>query len=163
LALAGAASLGATVAELPGRARTVGVVALALVVVAGFTQQWHRVSIAEEAQSPAELAAARVLERVTRPGDVVVSDLPVSAVLAHRLVPGPLVDTAYLRFQTGSLTAAKVLSEIDRSCVRAVVLGRALARQPGVVSGVRVRFARSLTRDGATVFYARKGRCTPRG
>src|SRR5204862_213437 len=81
-------ALGAAVFELPGRARTVGVVALALVVAAGFTQQWHRVSIADESQSPAELAAARVLERVTRPGDVVVSDLPVSAVLAHRLVPG---------------------------------------------------------------------------
>ena len=161
LAIAGAASLGAALADLRGRARTVAAVVLAVVVAAGFTQQWRRVSDAHEAQSPAEVAAARVLDRVTRPGDLVVSDLPVSAVLAHRLVPGPLVDTAYLRFQTGSLTPAGVLAEIDRRCVRAVVLGRALARQPVVVAGVRARFARSVTRDGMTVAYERRRPCAP--
>lgn len=161
LALAAATSLGAQVAAAGRDQRTVAVSVLAIVVTAGYVQQWHRVAIAGEPQSQTEIAAAAALERVTRRTDVIVTDLPVSGVLADRVVPGPLVDTAFLRFETGSLTPELVLAEIDRWCVRAVVVGRSLADQPAVVRGLRKRFARSSPASGATVFSDRRRPCTP--
>ena len=98
----------------------------------------------------------RSWRRVTEPHDIVATDLPVSAVLANRLVPGPLVDTAYLRFKTGSLTPAEVLGEIDRWCVAAVVAGRAFADEPAVMRGLKQRFARATTASGATVVFDRR-------
>lgn len=159
LALASATSIGGVAAAAPDRARTIALVVLAAVVAAAYLQQWRRVLIADEPQSPVEVAVARKLERVTKPGDLVVSDLPVSAVLARRVSPGPLVDIAFLRFETGSLTDARVLRVIDESCVEAVVVGRALLRHPNVVAGVRERFARSVRVDGATVAYGRRAAC----
>ena len=162
LALAAATSLGAQVTSLRGRPRDAALVVLALVVAAGFAQQWRRVAIADESQSAVEIAAASILRRVTGPEDFVATDLPVSGVLADRLVPGPLVDTAYLRFQTGSLTPAAVLAEIDRWCVTAVVAGRAFADEPAVMEGLRERFARESAASGATVLFDRRSPCRPR-
>jgi 4-amino-4-deoxy-L-arabinose transferase-like glycosyltransferase len=159
LALAAAASLGAQVTLLRGRGRDAAIVVLVFVVVAGFAQQWRRVAIAHESQSAAEKAAAGVLGRVTEPHDLVATDMPVSAVLANRLVPGPLVDTAYLRFQTGSLTPEEVLAEIDRWCVAAVVAGRAFADEPAVMRGLKQRFASSAAASGATVVFDRRQPC----
>jgi hypothetical protein len=162
LALAAATSLGAQAVSLRGRQRDIAVVALALVVAAGFAQQWRRVAIAGEAQSVAETASASILRRVTGPNDIVATDLPVSGVLANRLVPGPLVDSAYLRFQTGSLTPSGVLAKIDRWCVVAVVAGRAFADEPVVMAGLRKRYARESAASGATVLFDRRAPCQPR-
>ena len=161
LALAAATSIGAQTVTAPSRYRTVAVVALAVVVTAGYAQQWRRVAIASEPQSQAEITAAATLLRVTGPRDLVASDLPVSAVLAGRRVPGALVDTAYLRFATGFLTADEVLAEIDRRCVAAVVAGRSFKDDPAVLQGLRTRFAESSTASGATVFWGRRKPCAP--
>ena len=162
LAVAAATSLGAQVASAsPGRRKVAGALLL-ITIVAAFAQQWRRVAIADEPQSRKDLTAAEVLRRVTRPGDLVVSDLPVSAVLARREVPGPLIDTAYLRFETGSLTPGRVLGEVDRWCVAAVVVGRSFEDEPAVVHGLRQRFSRAAEASGATVLYDRRTPCTPR-
>ena len=161
LALAAATSIGAQVTAIPGRYRTFAVAAVAIVVVAGYAQQWRRVAIAGESQSRAEVTAAGTLRRVTRPDDLVASDLPVSAILASRRVPGPIVDTARLRFETGFLTAEAVLSEIDDRCVAAVVAGRAFKDDPAIARGLRARFALSSTSSGASVYWGRRLGCTP--
>jgi 4-amino-4-deoxy-L-arabinose transferase-like glycosyltransferase len=161
LAVAAATSIGAQAAAARGRWRTVAVATLAIVVVAGYAQQWRRVAIAGESQSRIEVTAAETLRRVTRPDDLVASDLPVSAILAGRRVPGPIVDTAHLRFQTGFLTSGTVLAEIDQRCVAAVAAGRAFRDDPALMKGLRTRFARSSTSSGATVYWGRRSGCTP--
>jgi len=130
-------------------------------VVAGFTQPWRRVADADEAQSRVELAAAAALSERTTPASLVASDLPVAAVLARRLVPGPIVDTAFLRFRTGSLTPDAVLSSIDDWCVEAVVVGRSFAREPLVLAGLRERFRDRSPLPGGAVYSRRAERCTP--
>ena len=159
LALAAATSLGAGAMSLRGRRRDAAIAAIVVLVAAGYAQQWRRVAIADESQSAAETAAAAILGRVTKPHDIVATDLPVSAVLADRLVPGPLVDTAYLRFTTGWLTPTEVLGEIDRWCVAAVVAGRAFADEPAVMQGLKQRFVRATTAAGATVVFDRRSPC----
>ena len=156
LALAAATSLGAGAVSLRDRRRDAALAVLVVLVAAGYAQQWRRVAIADESQSSAETAAAAILRRVTTSHDIVATDLPVSAVLADRLVPGPLVDAAYLRFATGSLTPVEVLGEIDRWCVAAVVAGRAFADEPAVMRGLKQRFARATTEAGATVVFDRR-------
>ncbi len=125
---------------------------LIVALAAGYLQQWRRTGIADEPQSQAELTAAATLARVARPGDFVVSDLPVSAVLADRPVPGPLVDAAFLRFETGSLTPESALADIDRWCVTAVVAGRSFTRQPELLRGLTERFADATNESGTTVY-----------
>ena len=77
---------------------------IAFLLVAGYVQQHRRLAVADIPEQPELVAAAETLRRVTRPDDIVVSDQPIVPFLAHRVVWGPLVDTANLRFQTGSLT-----------------------------------------------------------
>ena len=161
LALAAATSIGAQAAAGGSLHRAVAVVVLALILTAGFAQQWRRVAIAHESQSQAERTAAAVLGRVTRPHDLVAVDLPVSAVLAGRRVPGPIVDTAYLRFATGFLSAREVLSEIDARCVAGAVAGRSFKDDPAILRGLRRRFRRSATSAGAIVFWDRATTCVP--
>jgi 4-amino-4-deoxy-L-arabinose transferase-like glycosyltransferase len=159
LALAAAISLAAQLRELPQPARIAGIAALGVVVAAGFGQQWRRLDIAVEPQQPFELAAAAKLRTVTRREDFVATDVPMAVVLAHRVAPGPLVDTAYLRFQTGSLTSRSVLAVIDEWCVEAVVAGRSFTRQPAIMSGLRIRYRRESKASGVTVFYRPRDRC----
>ena len=59
--------------------------------------------------------------------------MPFSAYLADRRVPGELVDTARLRFATGSLTVDGVFRLLDEKCVRAVAAGRVFTVLPGVM------------------------------
>jgi 4-amino-4-deoxy-L-arabinose transferase-like glycosyltransferase len=141
-AAAAGASLGAGATRLPRWAIAVAAVATGLGFAAGYVQQDHRVHAAFVPEDPALVRAARVLDRVTAPGDYVVSDQPAVPFLARRRVPGPLVDTAFLRFETGSLTDAEVLRTIERWHVRAVVVGRSFARRPRLVAAFRRRFSR---------------------
>ncbi len=49
------------------------------------------------------------------------------------MVAGPLVDTATLRFQTGSLTDAEVMAVLREYDVRAVVADRAFLGRPALL------------------------------
>jgi hypothetical protein len=159
LALAAAVSLASQLRALPRRAQVVGIAALAVFVLAGFGQQWRRLNVRIESQPAFQLIAAAKLRTVTRREDFVATDLPVVGLLARRVAPGPLVDTAYLRFQTGSLTSRGVLAEIDEWCVEAVVAGRSFTRQPAIMSGLRVRYMRESSASGVTIFYRRRTGC----
>jgi hypothetical protein len=91
----------------------------------------------------------------------VVVDIPAIARLAGRRVPGELVDTAHLRFQTGFLSPEEVLETIDRRCVQAVAAGRSFAERPAVVNGLERRFARQVAVGPTTLYLDRRDRCRP--
>jgi hypothetical protein len=144
-------SLGLAARRLPPRALPVAVAAAALVYAAGWVQQLHRVRLDQGPEDPVLVAASRKLAEVTRPGDEVISDQPIVAFLAHRRVPGKYVDTASLRFDTGSLTDAGVLRDSQR--VSAVFAGRAFTERPGLMAALHDRFPHRLTVPGAVIFY----------
>ncbi len=140
-------------ARAPGERPRFG--ALALVLAAGYVQQQRRLAVADVPEQPELVAAAETLRRVTGPDDLVVSDQPLVPFLADRRVWGPLVDTANLRFQTGSLTAAEVLRELDEGSVEAVVVGRSFLRRPAVLAGIRDRYRR-VEQDGGVSVWVRR-------
>ena len=59
-----------------------------------------------------------------------------------------------LRFQTGSLTDAEVLRELEEWDVRAVVVGRAFAERPALLRGLSARYR--LLRGGPVRIYVRR-------
>jgi hypothetical protein len=112
---------------------------LTLVVLAGIAQQWRRVNRLE-GSNPAVTQAADAVAAATRPGETVISDLPLVAVLAHRRLPGQLVDTSIVRFRSGSLEARCVLALADEAGARLVVAGRAFRIVPGVLASLQAAF-----------------------
>jgi hypothetical protein len=119
------------------------------VLAAGWIQQLHRVRLD---RAPETLtAAAAQLDRVTRPGQVVISDQPIVAFLAHRQVPGNYVDTANLRFDTRSLTEAEVLRDADH--VAALFVGRAFAEHPKLLAALPKHFRHRVSVPGGVIFY----------
>ena len=159
LAVAGGVSLGRVLAQ-PFRWRAAASVAVMLALAAGWTQQLHRVDIERAPNTTGDVAAAAILSRVTKPSDYVVSDMPVAAVLAHRTMPGPLVELGHLRFYTRMVTPALVLKTIDTWCVQAAVEGRAFTKQPIILAGLRARFHRMVRRSGANVYFDPRRSCS---
>ena len=131
--------------------------ALALILAAGYVQQQRRVVLDDVPEEPELVAAAETLRRVTRPDDLVVSDNSIVPFLADRRVAGPLVDTARLRFETGSLTSPDVLRELDDWDVKAVVVGRAFSERPKLLEALARRYPTKLRVDDLTIFL-RSGR-----
>jgi len=150
LAVPAGTALGALAERLAWRSAALG--ALVLVLAAGYVQQQRRVGHDDVPEEPELVAVARVLERETGPDDLVVSDHSIVPFLADRGVAGPLVDTALLRFETGSLTDAEVLRELERYDVRAVVAGRAFATRPRLLAALERRFGPPRRVDGIPVF-----------
>src|SRR6185437_182832 len=109
LAVASGATLAAALERLPRPLTAAGTAALALAIVAGFIQQFHRVDLARIPEPSTNVAAARALARLVPPGSRTVDDRPIISFLAHRRVVGPLVDLARLRYETGSLTDARTI------------------------------------------------------
>lgn len=134
------------------RLREAAVGALALLLVAGYIQQHRRVTLADVPEDPGLVAAANLLRRETRPDDLVVSDHSIVPFLADRRVPGALVDTARLRFETGSLTVAGVLRELERHDVAAVVAGRSFDEQPGLLRALERRYGAPKRIGALSVF-----------
>ena len=85
------------------------------------------------------MRAAAQVAALTRPGDFVVSDQPYVPVLAGRLVPPDLVDTANLRFETGFLGVPRIEAAVRRYDVRVVVAGRSFLAHPELVVWLRQR------------------------
>jgi 4-amino-4-deoxy-L-arabinose transferase-like glycosyltransferase len=122
------------------RYRLVGVGALAVVLAAGYVQQQRRIVEDEIAEEPELVEAAAALREVARPGELVVSDHSIVPFLAERVVAGPLVDTAVLRFQTESLTNEEVMRVLEEWDVTAVVAGRAFAERPELLELLAARY-----------------------
>ncbi len=150
LAVPAGIAIGALVGRVERRAAAVSV--LVLVLAAGYVQQQRRVALADVPEEPELVRAAEILRRETGPDDRVVSDHPIVPFLAGRRVHGPLADTAVLRFETGSLTDAEVLRELDEGNVAAVVVGRAFAGRPQLVRTLSTRFRRQVAGERTTIF-----------
>jgi 4-amino-4-deoxy-L-arabinose transferase-like glycosyltransferase len=144
-------SLGLAAQRLRPRVLAAALAAGAVVLAAGWVQQLHRVRLDRQPEDPALIAAAAQLDRLTRPDQVVISDQPIVAFLAHRRVPGKYVDTASLRFDTGSLTEPEVLR--DAGHVSALFAGRAFIERPSLMSALRARFTHRIRVAGAVIFY----------
>jgi hypothetical protein len=150
LAVPAGIALGAVAQRARLQALAVG--ALVIVLAAGYVQQQRRVVLDDVPEEPELVAAAETLRRVTGPDDFVVSDHSIVPFLADRRVPGPLVDTALLRFETGSLTQANVLRELEEWDVKAVVVGRAFSTQPELLRALERRYPRRLRVAHVTIF-----------
>lgn len=148
---------GISVAALATRSRfqVAAVGLLAMVLAAGYVQQQRRIVLDQIPEEPELIEAAERLRRLTGPDDLVVSDHSIVPFLADRRVAGPLVDTAVLRFQAGSLTDAEVLRELERYDVRAVVVGRAFANQFELLRGLALRFATVPAPPGLRIYVRR--------
>ena len=72
--------------------------------------------------------------------------------LADRRAAGPLVDTARLRFQTGSLTVPGVLRVLERYDVAAVVAGRSFDEQPGLPAALKRRYGEPRRIGALSIF-----------
>jgi len=155
LAVPAGIALGALLEQVPKRELALG--ALALILAAGYVQQQRRASLDDVPEEPALVQAAELLRRETRPDDLVVSDQSIVPFLADRRVAGPLVDTAVLRFQTGSLTDAEVVRELDTNGVRAVVAGRAFAHRPALLRVLEERYGPPQPSEGELLFFLSGG------
>jgi hypothetical protein len=156
LAVATGATLGSSLERVAhGGVRSAAVGVLALAVAAGWVQQLHRVDTARTPEPASNVAAARALARLVPPNALVVDDRAIIAFLAHRRVVGQLVDTAYLRFETGSLTDAAV--ERDLRTAFAVVVSRAFRSRPAVLAYVRRNFRLRYAAGAVSIYLRRAG------
>jgi hypothetical protein len=150
LAVAAGATLGAALERLPPALTAAAAAALALAVVAGFVQQFHRVDLARTPEPSTNVAASRALARLVPAGARTVDDRPIISFLAHRRVVGPLVDLARLRYETGSLTDRRTIADLGPA--KAVVISRTLRERPAVLSYVRSHFTRRYDRGGVQIY-----------
>jgi len=152
LAVPAGTTLGAAAAQLGGRRALAAGLMLALALGAGFAQEWRRADRNAAAQPAEVLWAVQQVDRLTRPGELVVTDEPIVNVLARRQSPGRLVDTAFLRFDSGLLTERQVLDVIERDRVRVVVVGRAFRAHPKLLAELARRFPTQLAHGGLTIY-----------
>jgi hypothetical protein len=154
LAIAVGATLGGA---LPRRAPIYA--AAAAVLAVAYVQQVRSVDHVRLPESESRLAASRALKRLVPPGSLTIDDRPSISFFAHRRVVGELVDTAFLRFETGSLTDADVIHELPRA--RAVVVSRSLGTRPRVMRAIRAGFALRYDKDEIRIYVKRSRTRTP--
>jgi hypothetical protein len=154
LAVAAGATLGAALERQRLPVRPLAWLAMAAVLLGAYIQQWHRVSLADVPEPASSVQAAHALARLTARRALTVDDRPIVSFRAHRRVLGPLVDLARLRFETGSLTDAKVLAELPGA--DAVVISRVLRERPRVLAYVRENYRRRYDRGGVSIWIARR-------
>jgi hypothetical protein len=146
VALAVAAGVGLA-PLLSGPHRGLAAIAAVLVFVAAASIAHHVQRTSDTERSAIKWAAA-VLERRTRRGSEIASDLPIIPYLADRRQPGALVDTSRTRFGAASLTRAEILKSIDRDRVSAVVAGHLFAADPNLLQALHNRFPIVVRRTG---------------
>jgi len=97
------------------------------------------------------------LERLTVPGDVVVSDDQYVAGLADRDVVPQLVDTSLVRIATGYLTTPQIEAIITQSDARVVLFASGRFDQlPGFRAWVRANFTEVGTFGGGRALYMKQ-------
>lgn len=149
-------SLGLALQRLRPRVLAVVLVAGALVLGAGWVQQLRAVRADRRPEDPILVAAAAKLAQVTSPGQRVISDQPIVPFLAHRSVPGRYVDTAGLRFNTGSITNHGILRDVTADTrVTAAVASRAFYPREPLMTGFARLFRHRIAIPGAVIFYGR--------
>ena len=146
LALPAGTGLGLAL-EHRGLRRPVGAALVLLVaafIAAGFVKDEREVAGNVMAE-PAQIRwAVDQLAAHTTPGQLVVSDLPLVPYLAHRQMPGQLIDTSIARIAEEDLPPPQVLALLDRARPAAVIIGRMFQTKQAIVTGVEQRFSRRL-------------------
>ena len=144
LALPAGVGLGLFVSMLPRPVAAAAALLAAAFVAAGVYQQRHDM-LGGRGTEPPEIAwAVGALRTHTRPGQLVVSDLPIVPYLARRQMPGQLIDTSVGRIADEDLPPRQVLKLIDEAHPAAVIIGRMFQTKPVIVNGIRARYARRL-------------------
>jgi 4-amino-4-deoxy-L-arabinose transferase-like glycosyltransferase len=156
MALPAGAAFGEAVTRLPGRVSLAGAAAVVVGLAVGGAQQAHHIDLRVVAQRAALPWAEQRLAAC--PAGPIVSDEPIVAFRARRLLPAQLVDTSLVRSSTSSLPPAKVLAIIDRDRIRVVFADRAFLQEPLILSSLRQRFG-APTRFGAAQLYTAPGAC----
>ena len=151
LAVPAGAGLGAVVGRAPAPARYAVAGAVALAIAVGFAQEERRLW-RQDGDPPGVTWAAEQLRTLTQSDHFVATDLPIVAYLADRRVPGQLVDTSFVRLETGSLTDAEILEELKG--VRAVVVGREFAKRRSLIRELAARYPKQVERDDVTIFLS---------
>jgi 4-amino-4-deoxy-L-arabinose transferase-like glycosyltransferase len=158
-ACAAGPALGTVVEGLRLRLATALSVLGALAFGAGFVQELHWADQQTKGEDPRLVRAAQFLERVTKPGDLVISDQAIVALMAHRRVPGEVADSSVMRFAAGNLTGAEIGHLITTKPIEAVVVARAFAVpfiEPTVVPRVQRSFLHVRRLPAATIYYGRR-------
>lgn len=102
------------------------------------------------AESRQIAAAAAVVRGATRPGDTVVSDLPLVTLTADRVPAAATVDPSAVRVGSGSLDESQIVSAAMRA--RAAVVGRAFEYLPGLGRQLKRRYGRVVEVGGIRVY-----------
>jgi 4-amino-4-deoxy-L-arabinose transferase-like glycosyltransferase len=134
LAAALGTAAGASLASGRGRLGLALLGVAGVTAVAGWVQDYRQIHRSTQPE-PAEIReAARAVGGMTRPGELVASDLPIVPYLADRREPGNLVDTSAVRFASGSLTP----QDVRRARARVYVAGREFLLHPASIKGLAV-------------------------
>ena len=160
LALCAAEPIGRELAQSSGGRRAIISGLVGLLLVGGYTQQTRRVTNELLTEDPRIATDAALLAARTHPGDFVVSDQPILAYRARRLMPGNLIDTSAARFGVGLLTERDVLRAVDSHCAQAVVAGRAFTRRPLLLAELARRYAVIDRNPLETLYFDRRLPCS---
>jgi 4-amino-4-deoxy-L-arabinose transferase-like glycosyltransferase len=126
---------------------------LAVAIVTTVVQQ-HAALVAAP---PVETGAAAILDAFTLPGDLVVTDDQVAAVLANRDVPPSLADTSMVRIESGALTTQQVIAAASDPRVTAVLwLSGRFSLLPGLRAWVQINFISVAAFPGNGALYLRQ-------
>jgi hypothetical protein len=131
-----------------------------LLVAAGLYQEQRRLHRNDVPERAEVLWAAAALESATRPDDVVVTDRQVIGFLAHRAMPGQLVDVSNTRITGGGITEAELIREIERAGAAAVVADREFRDLPAVLARLDDLYPIRI-RCGEATLYLRAGAPPP--
>ncbi len=130
-----ATAAGASLGSVRGRFGMTAIAAACVVAVAGWVQDYRQIDRSTQPEPSEIRQAAAIVWTLTRPGELVASDLPIVPYLADRREPGALVDTSSaVRFASGSLTPR----EVQNARARVYVAGREFLHHPEAIGGLSV-------------------------
>ncbi len=132
--------------------RGLATTSVVLLLLGGYGQETRRLLRNEVALSPDLARAVSMIRRHSAAGELVVTDRPDLAHLAGRRLPGNLVDTAVLRFDSGYLTLRSVEQTIQSRQIDLVVAGRAFTHHPELMRWLGEHFATHVRIGEVTVF-----------
>jgi hypothetical protein len=120
---------------------------------------------AEQTPDVSRQRAVSALQRLTAPGDFVITDDQYTAALARRDTPPELVDTSKVRVLSGDLTTAEIASIADRSHAHVILVDdryMSLSLLPGFQDWAREQYPAVKPLGGGRILYVRRTH-RPRG
>lgn len=137
----------------PERVRAAVILLLALMLASALRVH------AQQTPDTSRQRAVAALQRLTAPGDFVITDDQYTAALAKRDTPPELVDTSKVRVLSGDLTTAQVADVADRSGAHVILVDdryMSLSLLPGFQEWAREQFPVVKPFGGGRVLYLRR-------